>query len=278
MPATALVIGCGYVGLPLATALRDRYDVHGWVRTEEGAASLRALGFSRVIMGSVAEDAMWRQIDATYDLVMHCASSSRGGESAYEQVFREGIRQVVRHQPGARKLMISSTSVYPQTNGELVTEESPAEPATATGRILREAEQIALDGGTTVVRSSGIYGPNRAMLWDKFQRGDAVIEGDGLRWINQIHRDDLVVAMQHLIDHGSAGEIYNASDDTPVTQRDYYTWCAEFLNQPMPSSGPVDPKRKRGLSSKRVSNAKLRTTGWQPVYPSFTDWFRTAAP
>ena len=70
---------------------------------------------------------------------------------------------------------------------------------------------------------------------------------------------------------GAPGEIYNASDDTPVMQRDYYAWCAEFLGQPIPPEGPVNPNRKRGLTNKRVSNAKLRTTGWAPKYPSFRE-------
>ena len=141
-------------------------------------------------------------------------------------------------QPRARKIFVSSTSVYGQTGGEVVTEESPAEPLTATGRILREAERAALASGATVARSAGIYGPNRGVLFEKFRRGEAVIEGDGLRWINQIHQRDLVAALAHLIEAGAPGEIYNATDDTPVTYRDYYAWCSEFLRQPMPPHGP----------------------------------------
>jgi nucleoside-diphosphate-sugar epimerase len=152
-----------------------------------------------------------------------------------------------------------------------VTEESPAEPLTSTGRILREAERAALGSGTTVVRSSGIYGPGRGVLFEKFRRGEAVIEGDGLRWINQIHQRDLVAALAHLIEAGVPGEIYNATDDTPVTYREYYAWCSEFLHQPMPPYGPVNLQRKRGLTNKRVSNAKLRATGWSPMYPSFRE-------
>jgi hypothetical protein len=56
-----------------------------------------------------------------------------------------------------------------------------------------------------------------------------------------------------------------------VTYRDYYAWCSEFLTQPMPPHGPVDTERKRGLTNKRVSNAKLRATGWSPTYPSFRE-------
>jgi hypothetical protein len=37
----------------------------------------------------------------------------------------------------------------------------------------------------------------------------------------------------------------------------------------LPPSGPIDPNRKRGWTSKRVSNAKLRALGWVPQFPSF---------
>ena len=122
-----------------------------------------------------------------------------------------------------------------------------------------------------VVRSSGIYGPGRGVLLEKLRRGEAVIEGDGLRWINQIHRDDLAGAVAQLMEVGEPGAIYNASDDEPVTYLDYYRWCSEFLGVPMPPFGPVNLQRKRGLTNKRVSNAKLRGTGWQPRFPSFRE-------
>ena len=272
MAGKTLIIGCGYIGLPLARELKARgHEITAWVRSNETAASLAPHGFTRIITGNVADEKNWSAVSADFDLVIHCASSGRGGEAAYADVFREGMRYVVANLPQARKIFVSSTSVYGQTSGEIVTEESPAEPFTATGKILREAENIALDHGTTIIRSSGIYGPGRAVLWEKFQRGEAIIEGDGSRWINQIHQRDLVTALIHLIGHGAPGQIYNATDDTPVMQRDYYAWCAEFLGKPLPPTGPVNTQRKRGLTSKRVSNVKLRAAGWSPLYPSFRE-------
>ncbi len=133
------------------------------------------------------------------------------------------------------------------------------------------AESVETGGDATVVRSCGIYGQGRGVLFEKFRRGEAVIEGDGLRWINQIHQRDLVIALTYLIDAGVPGEIYNVTDDTPVTYNDYYTWCAEFLCKPIPPNGPINPQRKRGMTNKRVSNAKLRGRGWTPLYPSFRE-------
>jgi len=143
-----LLIGCGYVGLPLALRLREAgHEISAWVHSAASAASLADHSFHRIITGSVADENVWTTIGGPYDLVIHCASSGRGGASAYEEVFLQGARRMNAHQPRARKLFVSSTSVYGQAAGEVVTEESPAEPLTATGRILREAERAALGAG-----------------------------------------------------------------------------------------------------------------------------------
>jgi nucleoside-diphosphate-sugar epimerase len=271
MPPRTLIIGCGYIGLPLALAWRERgHEIVAWVHSRSTAEALAPHHFARVIIGSVADAALWQNLEPCGQ-VIHCASSSGGGVEAYREVFLEGARMMSLHQPRARRVLASSTSVYGQSQGEIVDEESPAEPASETSQILREAERVALAGGTIVVRSTGIYGPKRGALLEKLRRGEAVIEGDGLRWINQIHQRDLVSALVHLLEKGSPGQIYNASDDTPVTYRDFYAWCSTFWQLPLPPSGPVNLHRKRGLTNKRVSNAKLRATGWQPRYPSFRE-------
>jgi nucleoside-diphosphate-sugar epimerase len=267
-----LIIGCGYIGLPLARRLQEQgHEISAWVHSAASAEGLAACRFQRIVVGSVADPLLWNSLHGEFDLVIHAASSGRGGAEAYREVFLEGIRRINARQSGARRLMVSSTSVYGQTGGEQVTEESPVEPATETGRILREAEEAALGSGVIVARSAGIYGPGRSILFEKFRRGEAVIEGDGLRWINQIHQRDLVAALEHLLQAAVPGQVYNAADDTPVAQRDFYAWCAEFLDRPLPPYGPVNAQRKRGLTNKLVSNAKLRQTGWQPAYPSFRE-------
>jgi nucleoside-diphosphate-sugar epimerase len=266
-----LVVGCGYVGLPLALSwIGEGDEVAAWVHSVSSAEALRDRGFAGIVTGSVADEKIWRGL-TVYDRVIHCASSGRGGPEAYREVFLEGARMICVHQPGAQKIFVSSTSVYSQLQGEAVTEKSTAEPLTETGRILREAEEVALAAGSVVIRSSGIYGPGRAMLFEKFRRGEAVIEGDGSRWINQIHRDDLIAAVRDVVEKGEAGRIYNAADDEPVSLLDFYSWCAEFTGQPLPPYGPVNLNRKRGLTNKRIVNARLRGLGWRPSYPSFRE-------
>jgi nucleoside-diphosphate-sugar epimerase len=266
-----LVVGCGYIGLPLALLWRDGGDeIVAWVHSPASAGIIEQHNFPQIVTGSVAVERLWRQL-VPCDRVILCASSNRGGPEMYREVFLEGARMIQAHQPAAKKIFVSSTSVYGQSEGEVVTEESATEPATETGQILREAEKVALAAGATVVRSAGIYGPGRGVLWEKFRRGEAVIEGDGSRWLNQIYRDDLVAALALLMERGEPGQIYNVADDEPVMMHDFYAWCAEYLGRPLPPLGPVKRDRKRGLTNKRVSNSKLRDLGWRPIYSSFRE-------
>jgi nucleoside-diphosphate-sugar epimerase len=271
VPRRTLIIGCGYVGRPLAKALQARGDaVTAWVRSAESATELVGEKFERIIIGDVSESGVWHDA-GKFDAVVHCASSGGGGVPAYCKVYLWGARQMHAYQAEARRILVSSTSVYGQTDGAWVDESSLTEPAAETSRVLVQTEGEAIATGAIVARAAGIYGPGRAALFEKFRRGDAVIEGDGSRWINQVHLIDIVNALAHLLDAGNPSEIYNVADDEPVMLRDFYAWCSEKLGKPIPPSGPIDPNRKRGLTNKRVSNKKLRAAGWVPHYPTFRE-------
>jgi nucleoside-diphosphate-sugar epimerase len=165
-------------------------------------------------------------------------------------------------------LYTSSTSVYAQVEGGWVTEESPAEPPRETGRILRETEDWVLAQGGTVARLAGIYGPGRSVLLRKFFTGDAVIEGDGRRWINQIHRDDAASGLVLLAGLRVPG-VFNLGDSRPIEQRALYEGLARRYSMPLPPEGPVNTERKRGWTHKQVSNSRLRELGWNLRYPDF---------
>jgi nucleoside-diphosphate-sugar epimerase len=265
-----LIAGCGFTGLATARALHAAgWNVLGCTHSAESARGLAGEPFpvraadltDPIALRTLAE---WRGCEA----VVHCASSGRGGADAYRAVYLGGARNLLEALAPQRLLFTSSTSVYAQNDGAWVTEESPAEPDRETGRILRETEDLVLAAGGCVARLAGIYGPGRSVLLRKFLTGEAAIEGDGARWINQIHRDDIAAALTLLVERAATG-IFNVADDTPLTQRDLYTWLAAHFARPLPPTGPIDTNRKRGVTSKRVCNAKLRALGWAPRYPSF---------
>lgn len=209
-----------------------------------------------------------------------CASSGRGGADAYRAVFLDGTRHLLEAFPRTRLLFVSSTSVYGQTDGSAVDEDSPAEPERETSRLLLEAEALALAAGGTVARLSGIYGPGRSVILRRFLSGDAVVEEDGRRFLNQIHRDDAARALLHLAAHPewSRGGIFNVTDSVPVRQLECYEVLAAAFDRPVPPRGPRPVGRKRAWTHKKVSNARLLSTGWSPRFPAFLDAAEDIAP
>jgi nucleoside-diphosphate-sugar epimerase len=202
------------------------------------------------------------------DTIVHCASSGRGGPEEYRQVYLEGIRALYFLLEPRQLIFTSSTSVYAQNDGSWVDEDSPAEPQRETGRILVEAEKFVLARGGAVARLAGIYGPRRSVLLQKFLTGEAVIEDGGARFINQVHRDDAASAFFRLAATRAQG-VFNVADSTPASQRETYAWLAEHFGRALPPEGTADVDRKRGVTNKRVSNAKLLSLGWTPRYASF---------
>ncbi len=267
-----IIAGCGFVGLAAARLFaRDGWDVLGLTHSTDSAERLARSGL-RAVAADISQRSSVGALAAERgaDVVIHCASSNLGGAEAYEAVYVRGCENLIAELAPKRFIFTSSTSVYAQVDGGEVNEESAAEPPRETGRILRAAEDVVLKGGGIVARLAGIYGPGRSVLLRRFFSGEAVIEGDGLRLINQVHRDDIAAALEVLADRGEAG-VFNVVDDTAMPQRELYGWLSRRFDRPLPPEGPINPNRKRGWTSKRVSNAKLRGLGWVPRYPSFFD-------
>lgn len=268
----ALIAGCGYLGRAIADLLAaDRWEVEAWTMSAQSAEELSLAGHSahRVDISN-PKDVAARQ--SAFDAVVHCASTRGGDENAYRRVYFDGARNLLDHFDKARLLLISSTSVYAQTGGDWVTEESAAEPQHETGKTLRESERLVLDNGGIVIRLGGLYGPGRSALLRKFLNGEATIDPENDRFVNQVHRDDAAAAVQFFLGRAeSGGQIYNLVDNQPMLLSECYRWLATRLNRSLPATANSTSKRKRGDSNKRVSNARLRSLGWGPRYPTFAD-------
>jgi nucleoside-diphosphate-sugar epimerase len=268
-----LIAGCGYVGEATADLFQAAgWDVEGWVQSKESATSLSKKPYCvRVV--DISQRAQLPRRVAVFDAVVHCVSSRGGDANIYRHIYLNGARNLVERFPSATILFTSSTSVYAQRDGSWVTEESEAEPLHQTSRILLEVEKLVLDKGGTVLRLGGIYGPGRSALLTRFLNGTLTIDLENDRFVNQIHRDDIASAVFLLLNRKQqdGAQIYNIVDDQPILQSECCRWLAQRLNRPLPSSAKSEHPRRRGDSNKRVSNAKLRRSGWTPQYPTFAD-------
>ena len=280
-----LIVGCGYIGTALGHELAGcGHEVFGLRRTEVVDAALRAAGIHPLVADVTKLDSLQR-LPAPFDWVVNTVSSGRGGLDEYRASYLQGTQQLLRWleaQPPRRFVYTSSTGVYGQNDGSVVTETSATDPATPTARILVETERCLLDAVASsgfpamVLRVAGIYGPERTFFLKQILSGEARLSGDGGRILNMVHRDDVAGAIRVALENGWPGKIYNVADDEPVTQRHFLEWLAIKLGRPLPGSAPgaVMEDRKRGLTSKRVSNHKLKSEiGYSFRFPTFREGY-----
>ena len=275
----ALIVGCGYVGLPLGIELvRRGHEVFG-LRRNASLGELERHGIKPLTLDITDREAVLK-IKEPFDWVVNTVSSTKGGVEDYRAVYLEATRHLIdlfSREPVRRYVSTSSTSVYAQTDGSWVTEESPTEPQSETSQVLVKTEKrllaaaLATNFPAIILRVAGIYGPERGHLFQQYLRGEARISGDGSRLLNMIHRDDVVTAIIAALELGEAGRIYNVADDEPVTQREFFAWLSDQLAMPLPPpSAQQEMPRKRGVTNKRVSNRKLRSElKCELKYPTF---------
>jgi nucleoside-diphosphate-sugar epimerase len=275
-----LIAGCGYVGLPLGTELvRLGHEVFGLRRSVSAENELKAAGIKPLVADIIRQDEL-AKLPCEFDWVVNCVAAGGGAED-YRQVYLQGTRNLIEWlgpNPPKKFVYTSSTSVYGQTDGSQVKESSPAEPLVETAKILVETENVLLAAAqekkfpAVILRVASIYGPDRGHWFKQFLKNEARMEGDGSRFLNMIHRDDLIGCVIAALKSGRPGEIYNAADDEPVSQLHFFQWLAQALDKPLPPSEPENPaeNRKRGETNKRVLNRKLKMElGYQFKYPNF---------
>lgn len=276
-----LIVGCGYVGLPLGAELvRLGHEVWGVTRSPQNHPAIQAAGI-RPVAVDVTRRADLDQLPLPFDWVANTVSSSQGGLEEYRQVYLQGTQNLIdRLSSAAPKKFVytSSTSVYGQTDGSLVKESSPAEPSGEMGRVLVEAENLLLAAArekkipAVILRVAGIYGPGRGHLFLQYLKDKARLAGRGERLLNMIHRDDVINCVIAALKSGRPGEIYNAVDDEPVPQIHFFRWLAETLGKNMPPAGGEAEAagRKRPVTHKKVLNRKLKMElGCRFKYPTF---------
>lgn len=274
---TLLIAGCGDVGGRLGQQLTAAgWTVYGLRRS----VALLPEGI-RPVAGDLQADACpsaWPS--ESLDYLVYCAAVTERDEAGYRSAYVEGLRRVLgwlaQHgQQPKRVLFVSSTGVYGQLQGEWVDEASPAEADSYSGRIMREAEQVALHSGleTSVVRLTGLYGPGREWLLGQVRQGYRVASEPPL-YGNRIHVDDAAGLLAFLLQADARGvalqDCYIGVDDEPAPLHEVVAW----LRQQLAIEHWSETATVRRAGSKRCSNARAKALGWQPQYPSYREGYR----
>jgi nucleoside-diphosphate-sugar epimerase len=272
-----LIAGCGDIGSRLANLLLPReWTVHGLRRS-----------IARLPEGviGVAGDLFHSQAPADWpttplDYLVYCATPSARDEHGYRAAYVQGLRHVLswlkqQGQQPKRLIFVSSSSVYGQQQGEWIDETSATQASGYSGKVMLEAEQVALDSGlpATIVRLTGIYGPGRSDLSNRVRQGYSVAVEPPL-YGNRIHADDAAGLLAYLLEADARGVVlqdcYIGVDDAPVPLAEVVQWMREYLGV----TTWAENASLRRSGSKRCSNARARALGWEPRYPTYREGYR----
>ncbi|MGR8933605.1 MAG: SDR family oxidoreductase [Gammaproteobacteria bacterium] len=272
--AKILIVGCGDIGTRLAQLLiKDGHQVTGLRRRPPETSAANMDYFKADITCARELD----ELPTDFEQLFFIVSPDGRNADRYRAVYDSGVEHLLGRFSRRRPpwIFVSSASVYGQSQGEWVDEDSPAQPLSATSRLIREAEKrlITADRDNIVVRFSGIYGAGRESLLTMAQQAPA-IQRDPPYYTNRIHQQDCAEVLAFLFKQFHAGrclnQCYLASDDVPVPLWEIVTWLAEGLHCRPPA---FKAARAGAAMNKRCDNRRLKALGYRFRYPSYREGY-----
>ena len=266
---TISILGCGWLGIPLAIRLlQEKFRVKGSTTNAQKFPSLRDVGIEPYLLNLSPQLSGQKSADFldTDILIIDIPPQvHRHGEDFHPQQISSLLENLPQKQQ-LQVLYTSSTSVYPNTGEDLSEEEATPEAEGANTTLLKAEALLkdALGNRLTILRCGGLMGYDR--ISGKWSRGKELEDTP----VNYIHRDDAVEIIVALIKQEKWGETYNAVAPEHPGRAAIYRKNAETFGWPMANVQPA--KEKKTISSKKLQQA----LGYKFLFPNPLEFSYTA--
>lgn len=269
------ILGCGWLGLPLAKTLIEKgYLVNGSTTSESKLQILESAGINPFIVtlrdpevsgeGTLESESVSESIHDFLDnseiLIIDIPPKLRGmnadSSQSLRKIFVEKIENLIpfiEKSTVKKVLFVSSTSVYGDENGN-ITEETIPNPETESGKQLLLAEALLQKNQnfeTTILRFGGLIGEDRHPV--KFLAGKENLENPDAP-VNLIHQKDCIRVIEEIIHQSKWNEVFNAVAPFHPTREEYYTQKAKEQNLNLPKFSAEKSNIKKVISSEKVEN------------------------
>ena len=264
-----LIVGCGDIGSRVARRWQQRQvAVSALVRSTVSAAQLQMQGVVARACDLVQPDCCVAPLEPA-SLIYYFAPPPAAGQTDTHcrQLLQCLDAQVARP---ARIVAISTTGVYGDHGGALVSEDEPPKPQVDRARrrydmecqLRQWCEQRGVD--LIILRVGGIYGPGRLPL-ERIKNGVPILQEQLAPKTNRIHAEDLADICVAAAEVDQRYRVYNVSDGTDSNMSEYFLTLADYFGLPRPpqvdwseaervmSAGMLSYLRE----SRRVSNARM---------------------
>ncbi|UCE88282.1 MAG: SDR family oxidoreductase [Pseudomonadota bacterium] len=267
-PGHVLIVGCGDIGRRVANLWRGRgARVYGMVRSAASARALRAAGIEPV-QADLDDAGTLATVPAAGALLYCFAPPPPHG--IVDTRMENLLTAFQAAAPPARIVAISTSGVYGDRRGALVSEDDAPNPQTDRARRRLHGEQLLRAFGkahgvpVVILRVGGIYGPRRLPL-DRIRSGAPVLREELAPRTNRIHADDLASVCMAAAERGRADAIYNVTDGQDSNMTEYFFAVADACGLPRPPAvdwAEVESGSSAGMlsylrESRRLDNRRM---------------------
>ena len=249
------ILGCGWLGVPLAKALLENgFSVNGSTTSTEKLLKLenaRIAPFLIELEEDVIKGNVTEFLEESEVLIIDVPPKLRGNSTENFVAKIKNCIPFIEKLGISKVVFVSSTSVY-SDDCKLVTEETFANPDSEGGKQLLACEQLLQNNSnfeTTVLRFGGLIGDDRNPI--RFLAGRTNIENPNAP-INLIHQEDCIGIILKMIDANCWGETFNAVAPFHPSREDYYTQKAKEYNLELPIFAASKPAVGKTILSDKL--------------------------
>ncbi|WP_155297155.1 NAD(P)-binding domain-containing protein [Spirosoma aerolatum] len=249
------IIGLGWLGLPLAERLlNEGFSVKGSATSAEKVTALKqkAIAAYELQLNPEPIGDLHGLLDADTLVINIPPKAGKLGDN-FHPVQIQYIADALQSSFLKHIIYVSSTSVYPELNREVVEEDvlfpdQSAAPGLVRAEQLVQTLEKAEERVVTILRCGGLMGYDR--IPGKYVAGRTVDTGDVP--VNYLHRDDAVGILCELIGNRVGGTFNAVAPIHPTREAIYRKSCAEFEYALPTFVQPAEP-----VPYKLISPAKL---------------------
>ncbi|MCX5467730.1 NAD(P)H-binding protein [Acinetobacter nematophilus] len=202
-------------------------------------------------------------VDMVYVALAPSRNASLNTLELYQHTYVDSVQPIVqalRNHPVKRIIVVSSTRVYGENQGELITDDSVVQPSDGQGRLLVEMEQLwqqAYPAETVIVRPTGIYGvPTERMV----KLAETTRHYPNLHWSNRIHIDDLANFLAYLLHVERPEKSYICTNNKPQPLHEKILNLQRELNLP---ELVLESNKETG---KKIFAERMPATGFKLIH------------
>ncbi|GGI56432.1 NAD(P)H-binding protein [Winogradskyella haliclonae] len=254
---TISIIGCGWLGLPLAKKLIENgFDIKGSTTSENKLKELDKLGITSFLIRlneTKIEGDIFEFLNNSETLIINIPPGLRRNPNKNHVLEIKQLVKFIEKSSIKNVLYISSTSVYNNDSKfPIITEKTKPNAISNSGKQLIEIENILKNNSvfnTTILRFAGLFDQDRHP--GKILSGRKHILNPEAP-VNLIHKNDCISIIAQLIEKDFWNEEFNACYPNHPTKEQYYKQYCQAHNLELPKYN-----REKVSTGKKIDASKL---------------------